>query len=104
MTRPPPSSAKHTGVMDAIEQSDTLAGMLAMHQKSTLYLTLVDSVLPPGFSQQIKAGPIEDGGWCLLVTHNAAAAKLRQLLPSLSAHLRSKGHHVQTIRIKVMSR
>jgi hypothetical protein len=104
MTRPPPSSAKHTGVMDAIEQSDTLASMLAMHQKSTLYLKLVESVLPPGFSQQVKAGPIEDGVWCLLVTHNAAAAKLRQLLPSLSAHLRSKGHHVQTIRIKVMSR
>ena len=104
MTRPPPSSTKHTGVMDAIEQSDTLAGMLALHQKSTLYLRAVESVLPPGFSQQIKAGPIEDDSWCLLVTHNAAAAKLRQMLPSLSAHLRSKGHNVQTIRIRVISR
>jgi hypothetical protein len=53
---------------------------------------------------QIKAGPVDESGWCLLATHNSAAAKLRQLLPDIGAHLRSKGHPVQNIRIKLMSR
>ena len=50
------------------------------------------------------AGPIEDDVWCVLVKHNAAAAKLRQLLPAICAHLRSKGHNVQQVRLKLMSR
>jgi hypothetical protein len=104
MSRPPPTLPQRNGVMDAIAQSDTLSGMLALHQKSSLYLHTIETVLPAGLSLHIKAGPIDEDCWCLLVAHNAAAAKLRQLLPSLCAHLRSKGHNVQRIRIKVMSR
>jgi ethanolamine ammonia-lyase small subunit len=52
----------------------------------------------------IQAGPIEDGAWCLLVSSNAVAAKLRQLLPALQAHLNSKGLGVASIRIKVQNR
>jgi hypothetical protein len=37
------------------------------------------------------------------VPHNAAAAKLRQMLPALAAHLRSKGFDTQEIRIKVQN-
>ena len=104
MSRPAPSPPQRTSVMDAIAQSDTLSGMLSLHQTSTAYLLALKGLLPPDLHAQVKAGPIDDTGWCLLVTHNAAAAKLRQWLPDIGAHLRSKGHQVQTIRIKVMSR
>jgi ethanolamine ammonia-lyase small subunit len=41
----------------------------------------------------------------LLLDNNAVAAKVRQLLPSLEAHLRSKGWEITSIRLKVqMSR
>jgi ethanolamine ammonia-lyase small subunit len=52
----------------------------------------------------VQAGPIEDGCWCLLVSSNAVAAKLRQLLPALQAHLSLKGLSVSSIRIKVQNR
>ena len=98
------STPKQTSVMDAIGQSDSLSGMLNLHSRSQLYLRSVETLLPPGLIDQLLPGPVEAGVWCVLVKHNAAAAKLRQLLPALSAHLRSKGHDVQQVRIKLMSR
>jgi hypothetical protein len=52
----------------------------------------------------VKAGPLDAQGWCLLVPHNAAGAKLRQLVPALTAHLRSHNFPIEKIRVKVMSR
>jgi len=52
----------------------------------------------------VQAGPIDDGCWCLLVSSNAVAAKLRQLVPALQAHLNQKGLQVSSIRIKVQNR
>jgi hypothetical protein len=52
----------------------------------------------------VQAGPIEEGSWCLLVSSNAVAAKLRQLTPALLAHLNHKGLAVLAIRIKVHNR
>jgi len=52
----------------------------------------------------ITAGPIDGLNWCLIVNNNSAAAKLRQLLPALTAHLHSKGWEVNAIRIKVQTR
>ena len=104
MHRPPATPPKQTSVMHAIEHSDTLSSMLGLQRRSMLYLSTIASVLPPGLQDQLLAGPIENDVWCVLVKHNAAAAKLRQLLPSICAHLRSQGHNVQQVRIKIMSR
>lgn len=103
MSRPLPKPPPGTPVMQAIEQSVSLASLLQVHRQSAQYLEEVQSLLPPGMRTQVKAGPVDESGWCLLVQHNAAAAKLRQLLPSLSAHLRSKGHPVNAIRVKVLT-
>jgi len=104
MHRPPAPTAKQTSVMDAIEHSDTLSSMLSLQRRSMLFLKTIEPVLPPGLSEQMLAGPIEDDVWCVLVKHNAAAAKLRQLLPAICSHLRSKGYNVQQVRLKLMSR
>jgi len=103
MSRPvfkPPSG---TPVMTAIAQSSSLAGLLQLQKQSAHYLSSIQTVLPAGLGAQIKAGPIDENGWCLLVQHNAAGAKLRQLLPVISVHLRTQGHPVHQIRVKVMS-
>lgn len=67
-------------------------------------LAAISSLLPAPLRASIQAGPIEDGSWCLLVSSNAAAAKLRQFLPALQAHLKSKDLDVTAIRIKVQNR
>jgi hypothetical protein len=61
-------------------------------------------LLPNSMRNLVQAGPIEDGTWCLLVPNSAVLAKLRQMLPALCAHLRSKGWDVQDIRLRVVRR
>ena len=73
-------------------------------QESSERLQAIRSLLPAPLRTGIQAGPIEDGAWCLLVSSNAVAAKLRQLLPALQAHLNSKSLGVASIRIKVQNR
>jgi hypothetical protein len=99
----PPLPVPGTPVMKAIEQSVSLASLLQVHRQSAHYLQQVHHLLPAGMRDHVKAGPVDEEGWCLLVMNNAAAAKLRQLLPALAAHLRSQGHPVHTIRVKVMN-
>ncbi len=49
----------------------------------------------------MRPGPIDGTDWCLLVDNGASAAKVRQLLPAFAAHLRTHGHDVLTIRLKL---
>ncbi len=88
-------------LQQAAEESPTLAGLAALARESGERLKAVESLIPPAMRGAIQAGPIEGSSWCLLVRGNAAAAKLRQLLPALAAGLRSKGYPVQAIRLKV---
>jgi hypothetical protein len=73
-------------------------------RESSARLQAIRSLLPAPLRASVQAGPIEDGCWCLLVSSNAVAAKLRQLLPALQAHLSLKGLSVSSIRIKVQNR
>lgn len=87
--------------INAVESSPTLAKLAALTQDSSRRLNAVQPLIPPMLRASLQAGPIEDDCWCLLVKNNAAAAKVRQLLPAMAAHLRSKGWNVASIRIKV---
>lgn len=66
-------------------------------------LRAIENLIPQALRPTIRPGPIEDGTWCLLVSSNAAASKLRQLLPSLTTHLRTRGWEVTAIRLKVQA-
>lgn len=89
-------------LQDAIEQAPTLAQLSQRATASAACLRAVQLLLPPALRSAVRAGGISDEGeWCLLVPHNAAAAKLRQLVPTLVAALQSTNHPVNTIRIKV---
>jgi hypothetical protein len=61
-------------------------------------------VIPAALRSSLKPGPIEGSTWCLLVEGNAAAAKLRQVLPAVQAQLHDRGWQVTSIRIKVQVR
>jgi hypothetical protein len=88
-------------VMQAIDNAPTLARLASLARQSQDWLTSVAPLLPVALRTGVQAGPIENQQWCLLAANNAVAAKLRQLSPALSAHLRAKGCEVNAIRIKV---
>ncbi len=90
-------------LQQAAEDSPTLARLAELTRESSERLKAIESLIPLALRPAVKAGPIEDASWCLLVEGNAAAAKLRQVVPALLAHLCSRGWQVNSIRIKVQS-
>lgn len=90
-------------LQQASQESPTLARLTALTRDSSARLKAIEGLIPPMLRSAVQAGPIDGGSWCLLVKSNAAAAKLRQLLPALLAHLRTKGWEVDSIRLKIQS-
>jgi hypothetical protein len=86
----------------AIDNSPSLAKLAGMARASAEMLKSVEVLLPLALRSSVQAGPIDGDSWCLLVTGNAAAAKVRQLVPTLLARLQANGHVVRTIRLKVL--
>ena len=91
-------------LLQAANESPTLAHLSQLLRESTRRLRALDSLIPAALRTAIQAGPIEGSTWCLLVSNNSAAAKLRQMLPALQSHLQQQGIEVQTIRLKVLTR
>jgi hypothetical protein len=81
--------------------SGVLGPLLRQAQASQACLQALRSVLPPALWAQLQSGPIADGLWTLLVSAPAAAAKIRQWVPALQAHVRSKGWPIERIDVKV---
>jgi hypothetical protein len=88
-------------LQQASQESPSLARLTELVRDSSARLRSIEPLLPPALRGAVKAGPVDGATWCLLVSSNAAAAKLRQLLPTLQSHLRSKGWEVNSIRLKV---
>lgn len=91
-------------LLQASEESPTLAGLMARARDSQARLQAIAPLLPPGLRAAVQAGPVQEGEWCLLVQGNAVAAKLRQMVPMLLARLRTQGWDTGSIRIKVTGR
>lgn len=88
----------------ALKRSETLGSLLQRVHESRARLQALAGLLPPALLGSVRAGPLDDTGWVLLVDHNAAAAKLRQMLPLLSDALTTAGWAERTIKIKVLPR
>ena len=76
-----------------------LAGQV---KESSDRLKTIESLIPEALRPTIQAGPIDGDTWCLLVTGNAAAAKLRQLTPLILSRLSNRGVKVTSIRLKIL--
>jgi hypothetical protein len=88
-------------LFQASQDSPTLAKLTELSRDSVARLKAIEALIPGPLRSCIKAGPIEGTAWCLLLENNSAAAKMRQLLPAMAAHLRVKGWDVESIRLKV---
>jgi len=90
-------------LLQATQESPTLARLTELSIDSNARLRAVESMIPAVLRSAVKAGPVDDANWCLIVNSSAAAAKIRQLVPAMEAHLRSKGWQVSAIRLKVQT-
>lgn len=88
-------------IVQALEQAPGLQQLRVQLAQSSACLKAVQPLLPPGLRQSVQAGPIDEQSWCLLVSHQAAAAKIRQLLPALVQALQQAQLPVHHIRIRV---
>lgn len=102
MTTPSPHRRLHpVTLQQAADESPTLARLAQLARESGEQLRVVESLIPPALRSAIRPGPIDGASWCLLVEGNAAAAKLRQVLPALLGRLRDRGSQITAIRLKV---
>jgi hypothetical protein len=81
--------------------SGLLGQLVRQAQAAQSCLAELRSVLPPALLAQVQSGPMEAGVWTLLVSQPAAAAKIRQFVPALAAHVRTKGWPVERIEVKI---
>ena len=88
-------------LMQAVQASPGLGRLCELADESSARLRCITPLLPATLRGAIRPGPINGEQWCLLLNNAAAAAKVRQLLPALQAHLRSNGWQVNAIRLKV---
>lgn len=86
-----------------VDSAPTLAHLSALARDTQQRLRAIAPLLPASLRTMVQSGSVEEDTWCLLVPNSSVAAKLRQTLPGLCAHLRNKGWNVNSIRIKVSS-
>lgn len=88
-------------LMQAAQGSPTLARLSDLVMESSARLQSIQPLIPAALRPAVHAGPIDGTTWCLLLDNAAAMTKIRQLLPALQAHLRTKGWEVESIRLKL---
>ncbi len=91
-------------LQQAAQESPAFARLAGLVRESSARLQAIRPLLPGPLRSSVQAGPIEEGCWCLLVSSNAVAAKIRQLVPAFQSHLMGQGLPVTSIRIKVKSK
>lgn len=89
-------------IHQAAGNAPSLARLTELVRESNDRLKAIESLLPAALRPAVKAGPIDGESWCLLVSGNAAAAKVRQLIPLIQARLLNRGWKVTSIRLKLL--
>lgn len=87
----------------AVGEAPSLAALQERIRLSQHCLQLVRPLIPSGLRDHVKAGPVQDNEWCVLVASASASTKLRQLLPLMQRMLNENGAQVSAIRIKVQT-
>lgn len=86
----------------AAENAPQLANLARRAQESAKRLAAVLPLIPDALKTSVQAGGLDEKSWCLIVTSNAVAAKIRQLMPLLEARLHAEGLAVAAIRVKIL--
>jgi hypothetical protein len=88
-------------LLEASRNNPGLAKLMSLQRESQARLNAIEPLIPAPLRPSVQCGPFEDGAWCLILSNNTTAAKLRQLLPEFEAMLKSKNLAIKSIRLKV---
>lgn len=91
-------------VSTALDRCEPLGQLLRRLQEARAHFDTIAPLLPPSLRGDVRPGPVDGACWTLLAAHNAAAAKLRQLLPRLLQALQQGGWQGQSIKVRVQPR
>lgn len=85
----------------AIDRCEPLGQLLQRLQDARARFDAISPLLPPALRDDVRPGPVDGSTWTLLAAHNAAAAKLRHLLPHLQQRLLEAGWQGTSIKVRV---
>ena len=88
-------------INQAAQEAPVLGSLLQCMQLSQQCSQSIARLVPPMMRSRITWGAVQDGEWCVIISGNAVAAKVRQLLPAFESHLRVHDLDVKSIRLKI---
>jgi hypothetical protein len=103
MASPAPPPHLHVPLTRALDQNESLAGLLRRLHESEARMATVQPCLPQALRAAVRPGPLDDQSWSLLVSNASTAAKLRQLVPALESALAEAGWPAVALRVKIMA-
>ena len=86
----------------AAREAPVLGQLMQQAQLSQACAKSIARLVPAPMRSQLSYGALVDGERCVLVRSNAAAAKLRQLLPLFLGYLQQQGFAVQRIKLRLV--
>jgi hypothetical protein len=87
----------------AMHESPVLGALAMRAHEAHTCLECIRPAVPAALFASLRAGPVDDKGeWVILVSQPAAAAKLRQLIPTLLTRLSDMPFVIRGVRVKVM--
>jgi hypothetical protein len=102
-THTPRQAFNQLPLASALDQNDSLAGLLRRLRESEARWATVQALLTEPLRGAVKPGPLDDETWTLLVGNASTAAKLRQWVPALESSLTDAGWPPRALRVKIMT-
>jgi hypothetical protein len=96
-----PSIPDATPIDLVLRQSSMLSILTDRLRLSAARLEAIRVVVPAPLQKTLKAGPLDEDSWTLLVGNPAIGAKLRQFLPRIQEQLHQTGWPEVLIQIHV---
>lgn len=85
----------------AAEEAPVLSQLMQKTRLSQQCAQSIADLVPAPLRPSLAYGSVEEGEWCVLVQNNAAASKVRHLLPLWVSRLQQQGLGVQRIRLRL---
>lgn len=85
----------------AAEEAPVLSQLMQKTRLSQQCAQSIADLVPAPLRPSLAYGSVEEGEWCVLVQNNAAASKVRHLLPLWVSRLQQQGLGVRRIRLRL---
>jgi hypothetical protein len=85
----------------AMNSSSLMEELNHKMEASVARLRAIEGLLPAENKNLLAAGPIDERGWCIVVSTPAMSSRIRQMLPLISKHLSLIGLPTPIIRIHI---